>query len=80
VAGGARGGAGLAEKGVLRGGGHGCSFGEMKKGEAGGFALWCCVLIRYFYCFKLRGVIWQVSARGGNESTEWRQLCNFSSG
>jgi hypothetical protein len=43
--------------------------GEMKKGEACGSALWCCVLIRYFYCFKLDGVIWQVSARWGNEST-----------
>jgi hypothetical protein len=33
-----------------------------EKGEAGGFALWCCILIRYFYCFKLRGVNWQDSA------------------
>jgi hypothetical protein len=46
-----------------------------KKGEAGGFALWCCVLIRYFYCFKLDGVIWQVSAWRRNESTgaDWSE-------
>jgi hypothetical protein len=38
---------------------------------------WCCVLIRYFYCFKLDGVIWQVSARAGNEGTVcWRRPDN----
>jgi hypothetical protein len=70
VAGGARGGGGLAEKIVLRGGGHGGSGSRNEKGGAYGSALWCCVLIRYFYCFKLDGVIWQVSAWRANESTE----------
>jgi hypothetical protein len=41
--------------------------------EPSGFALCCCVLIRYFYCFKLGEVIRQVFARWMHRSTEGRE-------
>jgi len=73
VAGGVGGGIGLTEKAVLERGGHGLLLflnknGQIKRADPRVRPL-CCFVDRYFYCFKLAGVKWQVFASLLHRST-----------